>query len=171
MEDKWIIVDGELYHHGILGQKWHHRNGPPYPLDPSDYSKAEKKAAVLSNKNNGKVSIKRERKTTNGQSFNKITVSKSGKMDSKVDLKEKEKDHDDLYRFGKNFWKKYRESQVEAIEFLENELKEYSNFELRLYEDDKPNESEFNVTLRGNDKKMVIYGGDRGIDYYFLPNK
>lgn len=32
-----------LAHHGILGQKWGRRNGPPYPLDESDHSAAEKK--------------------------------------------------------------------------------------------------------------------------------
>lgn len=32
-----------LMHHGILGQKWGKRNGPPYPLKPSDHSAAEKK--------------------------------------------------------------------------------------------------------------------------------
>ena len=32
-----------LQHHGIEGQKWGVRNGPPYPLRPSDYSKAELK--------------------------------------------------------------------------------------------------------------------------------
>ncbi|MBR1703106.1 MAG: hypothetical protein IJ716_14360 [Lachnospiraceae bacterium] len=34
----------ELTHHGILGQKWGKRNGPPYPLGGGDYTEAEKKA-------------------------------------------------------------------------------------------------------------------------------
>lgn len=34
----------ELYHHGIMGQKWGRKNGPPYPLGPSDHSANEKKA-------------------------------------------------------------------------------------------------------------------------------
>lgn len=33
----------ELYHHGIRGQRWGKKNGPPYPLDASDHSKLEKK--------------------------------------------------------------------------------------------------------------------------------
>lgn len=33
-----------LEHHGILGQKWGKRNGPPYPLGGGSYSKSEEKA-------------------------------------------------------------------------------------------------------------------------------
>jgi len=34
----------ELYHHGIRGQKWGERNGPPYPLGVNDHSAAERRA-------------------------------------------------------------------------------------------------------------------------------
>ena len=33
-----------LAHHGILGQKWGKRNGPPYPLGYGDHSASEKRA-------------------------------------------------------------------------------------------------------------------------------
>lgn len=39
-----IIRETDLFHHGILGQKWGKQNGPPYPLDAKDHSSSEKKA-------------------------------------------------------------------------------------------------------------------------------
>lgn len=44
-----------LAHHGILGQKWGVRNGPPYPLGGGDYSESEKRAKYR--KKNAKNSI------------------------------------------------------------------------------------------------------------------
>lgn len=39
MAEYWTCC---LVHHGIMGQKWGHRNGPPYPLSPSDHSASER---------------------------------------------------------------------------------------------------------------------------------
>lgn len=41
---KPMLSDAVLAHHGILGQKWGKKNGPPYPLDGEDHSKSEKDA-------------------------------------------------------------------------------------------------------------------------------
>lgn len=40
-----IDYRNELRHHGIKGQKWGVKNGPPYPLGVSDYSASERKAS------------------------------------------------------------------------------------------------------------------------------
>lgn len=40
----YCVNNEYLAHHGIQGQKWGVRHGPPYPLGPGDYSKAEVKA-------------------------------------------------------------------------------------------------------------------------------
>lgn len=41
----------ELQHHGILGQEWGKRNGPPYPLKGGSYSAVERKLIKLRRKN------------------------------------------------------------------------------------------------------------------------
>ena len=39
-----------ISHHGILGQKWGKKNGPPYPLSSNQHSMAEKASMIVSKK-------------------------------------------------------------------------------------------------------------------------
>lgn len=56
------ISDGnELYHHGILGMRWGHKNGPPYPLSAKAHSASEKKAGWRQSLDNASEAIKRHR--------------------------------------------------------------------------------------------------------------
>lgn len=67
MDELWSNNDYRYYlaHHGILGQKWGQKNGPPYPLDAGDHSASEKKAGwkkslggVFKKKNKPQMSLK-----------------------------------------------------------------------------------------------------------------
>lgn len=77
-----MVIDEELglslEHHGIDGQKWGHRNGPPYPLDPNkDYSKEEKKKnKIKKKKKESKKEVVRKKRI---KSKTKEEAIKSGK--------------------------------------------------------------------------------------------
>lgn len=49
------MENNKLYHHGILGQKWGVKNGPPYPLKGGDYSQSEVKAIRAKRKNRNSI--------------------------------------------------------------------------------------------------------------------
>lgn len=42
----FVVMKDFLYHHGIRGQKWGVKNGPPYPLGGGDYSDSERTAIL-----------------------------------------------------------------------------------------------------------------------------
>ncbi len=69
----------ELYHHGIMGMQWGHRNGPPYPLDSGDHSASEKKAGWRKSLGSGSVT---SNKKMQKQAFKELRkVAGSGKSD------------------------------------------------------------------------------------------
>lgn len=51
-------MDDYIAHHGILGQKWGKKSGPPYPLAAGSHSSSEKKAASAAGVKVGKSSGK-----------------------------------------------------------------------------------------------------------------
>ena len=59
----WTPQYDYLEHHGIDGQKWGHRNGPPYPLDYKSHSAEEKrknsKSLLSGNKGEDKKAVKK----------------------------------------------------------------------------------------------------------------
>lgn len=67
------IVSNELYHHGILGQRWGKRNGPPYPLSGGDYTPREK-AAIELERSKKKYSIYNKKHFDNVLSKDKTTL-------------------------------------------------------------------------------------------------
>lgn len=83
--------DGELYHHGILGQKWGRRNGPPYPLGASDHSSAEKKAGwrkSLSKANSDYAKAEKDKFNKYRSTRNELLKDRKAiKQDSKEKLK------------------------------------------------------------------------------------
>lgn len=59
-----------LAHHGILGQKWGKKNGPPYPLDASDHSASERKAGWRKSLDKGGGKADNKRRSKGGENQN-----------------------------------------------------------------------------------------------------
>lgn len=105
------MMERYLAHHGILGQRWGRRNGPPYPLDSKSHSVSEKKANwrksldKADNKSytkNSEHGEKEKRHLTDGQkraikigaaavvtalaAYGTYKLAKSGKLDKLADI-------------------------------------------------------------------------------------
>lgn len=70
-----------LEHSGVLGMKWHHRNGPPYPLDRSisDGHKLLKGSGAPQGKKKNRVSENSVRRRTSKQGRSDVTDMESAK--------------------------------------------------------------------------------------------
>lgn len=123
-----------LAHHGILGQKWGRKNGPPYPLDAQDHSASEKKAGWRKSLAAGKASLGKFSKNTKDHVEKAVQQHKEKREEQKREqLAEKKRkilnsgDADEILKnkdlFTDDELRKARE-RIDAIRNLENAQRE-----------------------------------------------
>ena len=79
----------DITHHGILGQKWGKRQGPPYPLDGSDHSAAEQKAGWKNSldKKASRIAKKYDKKISRSKKYNDSISEARAKNRSRIESK------------------------------------------------------------------------------------
>lgn len=82
-----ITPSDVVMHHGIEGQRWGKRNGPPYPLDSSQKSFAERKYRT----NKGQ-----HHKNQNGSKKRKTSQMSNDDLKRQINRKELEQRYNDL---------------------------------------------------------------------------
>lgn len=93
----------ELYHHGIRGQRWGKRNGPPYPLKGGSYSASEIKKKYqqhLKNDVNNKRHFDKEIKK--GSELSTLSYDKDRTKDSEMFYASYDTRDKDKYKFSFN---------------------------------------------------------------------
>lgn len=107
------IADQVLAHHGILGQKWGVRNGPPYPLKAGDHSASEKKAgwrkSLAGDSGSSSVDMTLD-------AANLVVTAKTQSIVNKAmkELRKKDIDYQSLDKLEKDMGRLYKSSQVMA---------------------------------------------------------
>ena len=125
----WNLDPDYISHHGILGMKWNQRNGPPYPLESTDHSIYEKRAAdaagINVGKNSGKGSIDKVKNFKLSSTQKKILIGTGVTLASAIALY-------GGYKLSKNF-----AGQIN----LNNILNKYGDIEVNLQDTVKKNVS------------------------------
>lgn len=87
-----------LEHHGILGMRWGRKMGPPYPLDASDHSAAEKKEGYKKSLGGGRNESLYDRKAAKKEARKEKYTNKANIHDRAANAAYR--DADDLKRMG-----------------------------------------------------------------------
>lgn len=111
-----LFSEEYLAHHGISGQKWGQKNGPPYPLGSSQLSAKERKLADKADLREKKATERKEKKTQKKAAKIKAQREKQA-AEAEQAAKEKEEAKQRILRSGDA-------KQIEAIrdELTTNEI-------------------------------------------------
>ena len=147
------ISSDELWHHGILGQSWGHRNGPPYPLDAGDHSAKEKKAGYKKSLNKGEIKSQKKRSKALYKAYKKDDeesaikeISDSISEEEKKEIREKRKAWEKLFDADEGFYnsKEKREADSKAYDDV-----------YKWYEENDPDELKRMIDGNNGDKTTL----------------
>lgn len=138
----WTPSYDYLEHHGIEGQKWGRRNGPPYPLDYDDHSISEKKKNPKSKLDNYTKEAQKIESIKNKNYVSKRTkklldkAHKSGNSDKK--LAAAQSLHDDLTSsITKNWVNRYNRAVDISEKDIDDLNKKYEKYDFNRLDDPK----------------------------------
>lgn len=154
----------ELYHHGIKGQKWGKRNGPPYPLGVSDHSASERKAGWEKSLDSGGAKKKESeisdiRGNKNLKSFHSKNETLIAKSKNGTELRIVENPSKKLASLLARHNKHIAEEQRKTINFSIND-REKKVGDLQIY---KESDDSINIVWIGIDKKARGNGYAQGV--------
>jgi len=158
------LYSNYLEHHGILGQRWHHRNGPPYPLGAGDHSKSEKEAGYKKSLGGGRNEELYDRKAKKKEA--KRVTKQLNRMDK--DLAFEKRDVREALNKANRYAAKVRKKEdkgKEVSEKLRNKAKESEEHLRKEYEDVKRGEKEVNKILDSIDKSEFDVKSDDTIRF------
>lgn len=137
-------IDSVLYHHGIEGQKWGERNGPPYPLDKARSKQITKiKKEKMKNINRQEQKAKIDMKS---QKLREKNVKIKGEWSSERNKKNKlNKKIQKLDKKSEKLEIKIHKSNAKIEKKISDYLKEYGSKSISDFDDDKIHQGQMKV--------------------------
>ena len=157
----------ELYHHGIKGQRWGQRNGPPYPLDYDDHSYSEKKFGIRSGSEK-QDSIKNKDNKNRKPKPNETAIEYSKYIGKKIG-RNKETGLMEYERVDRPSNKYIRDSRNEFTAIFVDQLQDEDN--KRSLKDGKKFDLVLYVLVTGFSPLKIYVYDDGGLRRLVLPRK
>ena len=168
-----MMYQSELYHHGILGQKWGKRNGPPYPLSGGDYSDYEKKEIFKARRNKNSIYNKRhfDKVISKGTSLSTLSYDKNRTKDTDMFYATYEKA--DKHQYGAVFNKKVEQpvydekgNQIGTGRFFKYKIDNIAKTDIKVASEDNGAEVFRQMFKKNRDFYNFVTDPNRMAEYF-----
>ena len=148
-----------LAHHGVLGQKWGKRNGPPYPLTPGAHSISEKRAGWGKSLSNGSYGVKKkstivDRINERKERKNKISAKEQLAAKNKLINEAREIRAKELHSVEKEIYDK-KLSEEESTQMFESAKKRREDWDKTIQKLEEDYDKSFNEAVEKYGKEFL----------------